>query len=185
MMIIGIIGPKGTGKDTLANYLADKYEGQQHAHSEILYQILQILHLPSTRDNAIKLVKLRNIFGKNALIDALNKRIERDHAELEFITGIRFENEYNNIRSYPTNKIIYISAPVELRFQWQQKRNQRADDASMSFVEFIELEKRETEIYIKELGNKADYKIENIGSEAELFAAGDKIMQQILNKDIK
>ncbi len=182
MIVVGIVGPRGAGKDTLAEHLAKKYNGKEHAHSEILYQILHILHLPGIRENAINLVNLRKVFGDNVLINALNERIKRDNADLEFITGIRFENEFKNIRNYPNSTIIYIDAPVELRFQWHLKNRQKTADRNLSFMEFLELEQRETEIYVKQLGEHADFKIENIHNQEDLFAAGEKIMQQILNK---
>jgi dephospho-CoA kinase len=182
MIIIGIIGPKRAGKDTIAKHIARKYNGKNHSHSEILYRILEIMHLEPSRENAIRLVQLRKVFGENILVQALNTKIERDHAELEAITGIRFQNEFDNIRSYPQNKIIFVDAPLETRFRWQHEDGEKSDDETMSFVEFIEMEKRETEIHIKELGKQADYHIENNGTQAQLFEQVDKIMAEVLKE---
>ena len=180
MIVIGIIGAKAAGKDTIARHIAAKYKGNAHAHSEVLEQILRILKLPITRDNAIKLVALRKNFGENVLANALNKRIKNDNSEIEILTGVRFDSELQNIRSYPHNALIYIDAPIETRYLWQTQRKIRSDDSTMSYEEFVKIEKRETEIHIQELGAQADYTIINEGSLDELYAKVDDIMQEIL-----
>jgi len=183
MIVIGLIGPKSVGKDTLARHIVSRYGGKNHAHSEILDQILRILKLPVTRENAIRLVALRKSFGESVLVDALNNRIKADNAELEVVTGIRYDTELKNIRSYPQNVVLYIDAPIEKRYAWQKGRHQRDDDKDQTFEEFTRLEKRETEIHIQELGAKADYLIVNDGDLDQLFAKVDQLLDKILKKD--
>ena len=178
MLVIGIVGPKAAGKDTAARYIAKKCAGKSHSHSEILNQILAILNLPNSRENAIKLVALRQKFGPEVLTKALNKKINDEQAQVEVITGIRFDSELANIRSYPNNKIIYIDSPSELRHERQLKRQERFDD-TISYEEFIKIEKKETEVHIKELGEKADFKIENVGTEQEFLAKLDAIIKEL------
>jgi dephospho-CoA kinase len=180
MLVLGIVGPKGAGKDTSGTYIAKRYNGRLHSHSEILDDVLAVLHIPNTRDNEIKLVALRTTFGPDTLIKALNKKIKAEQTELVVVTGIRFDNELENIRSYPRNKVIYINALPEKRFEWIQKRGQKPDDADMTYQKFMEIETKVTEVHTKELGEKADFKIENNGSEQELFKKIDEIMQKIL-----
>ncbi len=176
MTFIGIVGPKGAGKDTIAVYLKDHYGAKIHSHSEILDDILNVLYLPNTRDNAISLVELRKIFGDNYLVNALNHKIEADQGDLKVLTGIRFKNEYDNARNYPNSKIIYVDAPIELRYKYISGRRQRVDDNKTSFEHFQALEKRETEIYIKDLGTQADFKIQNDQTLQYLYGEVDKIM---------
>lgn len=180
MLVIGIIGPKASGKETIANYIAGRYNGKSHSHSEILDDILSVLDIPNTRQNEIKLVALRKTFGPNVLTNALNKKIKAEDVSIQAITGIRFDSEYENIRSYPHNAVIYVDAPIEQRYQWQLKRGQKNNDAKMSFEEFQGIEQMETEVNIVELGKKADFKIQNRGSTEQLYAQIDAIMKQIL-----
>lgn len=180
MIVIGIIGPKASGKDTIARYIAEKYHGKNHSHSEILSDILDILSMEKSRENQIKLVALRDKFGTDVLMKALNKKIRNDNVEVEAITGIRFENEYENIRSYPNNKIIYIDSDVEVRYKRQLERNEKADDSTMTLEKFLELEEAVTEQNIRTLGEKADFKIFHNGSPEELYPKIDEILQGIL-----
>jgi dephospho-CoA kinase len=179
-LVIGIIGTKASGKETIANYIAKKYGGKAHSHSEILDDVLAVLNVRNSRSNEIKLVALRKTFGAEVLTGALNKKIRAENAPVTAITGIRFDSEYENIRCYPNNVIIYVEAPIEDRYQRQIKRKQKHDDHNMSFEEFADLEERETEIHIRELGEKADFKIKNNATAAELFTKIDDIMKKII-----
>lgn len=180
MIVIGIIGAKAAGKELLANYLAKKYNGVAYSHSETLYAILRILELPCDRENAIRLVALRKTFGNDILIKALNKKLALDDKPIKIVTGIRFRNELDNIKSYPNNKLIYLDAPEELRYKWQLARGEKSDDGSMSYIEFLEFERRETEVNIKTLGLSADYRIDNSQSKQSLFDQADKIIQTLI-----
>ncbi len=180
MLVIGIIGPKASGKETVAHYIERNYEAKAHAHSEILEDILNILHIPNTRMNLIRLVMLRKTFGPEILSHALAKKISTENAPVEVITGVRFQSEIDHIRSYPNNLLIYVDAPIEQRYNWQLKRFQKSDDAGMTFQEFSRQEEEETESGIKALGASADIKIDNIGTEAELFAKIDAAVKKHL-----
>lgn len=180
-MIIGIIGAKKVGKETVAKHLVHKFGFHSHSHSEILREILGILNQDLTRMNYIKLVALRKTFGEDVLINALNKRINSDLEKGPVvITGIRFQNELDNIRAFPESKIIYITAPVEKRFEWQKQHGKdKSDDSSMEYAEFNRIESEETEVGIKELGVKADYHLENHGDRDELLQQVDQIITDI------
>ncbi len=179
MKVIGIIGQKAAGKTTIADYIAEKTGAKIHRYAEILDDVLNVLHLPITNINEIKLVALRNVFGENTLPKALRKKIMAEEAPFVIITGIRFENELNDVRSYHGSKLLYVESDIQLRFERQRERNQKADDTSMSFDQFVSLEADATEKQVKKLGEKADYKITNNGSEQELFSQIDGILQQI------
>lgn len=180
MLVIGIIAPKASGKETVARYIAEKYMGKHHSHSEILDDVLDILRIPKSRENEMKLIVLRKTFGPNVLTNALNKKIKNEGVDVQVVTGIRFQSELDNIREYPKNKIIYLDAPLEKRYEWQLTRAEKADDANMTFEHFQELDERETERDIKKLGENADYKVSNDGDKDQLFAKIDAVMKEIL-----
>ena len=180
-MIIGIVGPKKVGKETVAKYLSIHHGFKTHSHSEVLREILGVLNQPLTRMNYIKLVSLRKTFGEDVLINALNKKIR---AALEthpvVVTGVRYRNEFDNIKSYPESAVIYIDAPVEKRYEWQKNSEpDKSDDAIMSYDEFQSIELKETETGIAELGVLADYKIENTGTKEDLYRRVDQIITEI------
>ncbi len=179
MIVIGLVGPKRSGKDTVAEYIVQKYGAKSHAHSEIYNEILRLLKISNTRMNIIKLVGLRDVFGSNVLIHALNKKIQEDKAELEVVTGIRFENELENIKTYPQSILIYIDAPVEQRYERQLLEKQYQGDSTMSFEEFKEIEaKQPTETHIAELKKKCEYILLNDKGREELFEQVDNILER-------
>ena len=177
--IIGLVGSKVSGKGTVADYLSKKYGASVFHYSSILYQVLSKLALPVTKENAIRLVALRKAFGEDTLINALNKKILESESKLIVVTGIRFNNEFENIRKYPSNSIWYLDAPLEIRYERQCFRQDKDDDQTMSYEEFLSIESRITETAIEELGRHSDVCIENSGTLEELYKKCDDAMETL------
>jgi dephospho-CoA kinase len=177
--VIGIIGPRIAGKETVAKYISEKYNAAVHSHSEILDDVLKVLELPLSRENEIRLVALRATFGDDVLINALSKRVRSEISGVVVVTGVRFQNEFDNVRSFPQNTIISVAASLETRYLWQQSRGDKAGDIGMSFEDFAALDHRVTEQNISKLMASADYHIENNGTLEDLYAKVDAIMQNI------
>jgi dephospho-CoA kinase len=174
-MIIGLVGEKLAGKDTVANYLAEKYDADHVRFTHILDAVLEELGLPISRQNEIDLgLGLRKIFGEHVLVNALEKRIKKLYSKYIVVNGIRMDEM--KIVSEWGAKIIYVTAPTDIRFNRYQIRREKADDAVMNFEQFIEQEKGPTEIGIPVLGSKADFRIDNIGSISDLHTKVDKYL---------
>lgn len=177
-MIIGIVGEKLAGKDIAANYLVSKYGADHFRFTHILDAILEELNLPISRQNEIALgLGLRKVFDEHVLVNALEKRVKKSWAKLIVVNGIRMD-EMEIVKNWGA-KIIYITAPLNTRFDRYQNRHEKADDAVMNLEEFIEQEKGPTEINIPELGKKADFKIENTGNPEDLYKKIDAIITQL------
>jgi dephospho-CoA kinase len=177
-MIIGLVGEKLAGKDTIANYLVEKYGADHFRFTHILDAILEDLDMPVSRQNEINLgMGLRKVFGDHVLVEALEKRVRQSWAKLIVVNGIRMD-EADIVKSWGA-KIIYVTAPIETRFERYNRRREKADDAQMDRDQFIRQEKTVTEVNIPELGAKADYKIENVGSMEELYKKVDEIVKKL------
>ena len=180
-MIIGLVGEKLAGKDTAAKYFVEKYNAGHFRFSHILDAILEELNLPILRKNEIDLgMNLRQAFGEHVLINALANRVKKSMAGFKIINGIRMD-ELDVVRSWDA-KIIYITAPIELRFERYSRRREKADDAEMNFEEFKKLESGPTEADIPELGKKADFRIDNTGSLEEFYSKLESIIEQLKNQ---
>jgi dephospho-CoA kinase len=167
-MIIGLIGEKLSGKDTVAKYLERKYEAEHIRHSQLLDEMLEILDLPKSRRNEIDLgMGLRRTFGDGILGKALAKRVGASTAPMIVINGIRFQDEVDNARKLGA-KIIYITAPEEVRYERFLARKEKTDDASGGLKEFQDQEQEPTEIGIPGLGGQADFRIDNTGTSEKL-----------------
>jgi dephospho-CoA kinase len=177
-IILGLVGEKLSGKDTVAKYLMDKHGAFHVRFSHILDDILNILNLPTTRRNEIDLgLGLRKIFGEKILGSAVIKRALASDAACVVINGIRMD-EMESVKAIGA-KIIYVTAPSELRFKRYQTRHEKPDDGSMNFAQFQNQEKEATEINIPELGNKADFRIDNVGTKEELYQKVDEFIDKI------
>lgn len=178
-MILGLIGEKLSGKDTVAKYLETKYGAAHIRHSQLLDEILEILDLDKSRRNEIDLgMGLRKTFGDGILGKALAKRVKESKAEMIVINGIRFQDEIQNAHALGA-KIIYITAPEETRYKRFMERSEKTDDASGSAEEFKKQEHEPTEVQIPSLGSQADFKIENIGTLDGLNAQIDTIVNNL------
>lgn len=177
-MIIGLVGEKLAGKDAAANYTVQKYRAEHFRFTHILDDILADLNLSVSRRNEIDLgLGLRKIFGDGVLGKALMARVEKSRADLKVINGIRMD-EMADVKKIGA-KIIYVTAPAEIRFQRYQTRHEKTDDGVMNFKQFVEQEKEPTEIGIPALGQQADFKIENTGSLEELYGKVDEIVKEL------
>jgi dephospho-CoA kinase len=180
-MIIGLVGEKLAGKDTTANYLVDKYEASHFRFTHILDEILEVLNLEVSRKNEIDLgLSLRKVFGEHVLVNALEKRVRASWTKIIVVNGIRMD-EMEIVKSWGA-KIIYITAPAELRFDRYKNRREKADDAQMNLEEFKHQDQGPTELKIPELGKNADYKIVNTGSLDDLHAKIDEIVKPLMKE---
>ncbi len=179
-LILGLTGEKLSGKDTVAEYLISKYKAEHIRHSHFLDDILKILDLPLSRRNEIDLgMSLRRTFGDGILGKALAKKVKESKNEIIVINGIRFQDELENARSLGA-KIIYITAPEEMRFKRFLNRKEKADDASQNLSEFRLQEHEPTEIGIPSLGAQAEWRIENTRSTEDLYKQIDEIISNLM-----
>lgn len=175
-MIIGLTGEKLSGKDTVARYLESKYQAEHVRHSQLLDEILDILDLPKSRRNEIDLgMGLRGTFGEGILGKALAKRVKESKAPMVVINGIRFQDEIENAKQLGA-KIIYITAPEEMRYNRFMQRNEKTDDGGHDLEAFRAQETEATEISIPELGKQADIKIENTSGLDDLYKKIDEVV---------
>ncbi len=175
-IIIGLIGEKLAGKDEVAKYLVAKYGAFHIKFSHLLDEVLEVLDLPKTRRNEIDLgLGLRQIFGNEVLYKALKKRIEHLNNPVIVINGIRMD-EFERVVGDLKAQTLYITAPLEIRYQRYLERHEKIDDGKLNFEEFARQDKEElTERDIPVLGKRADYKIDNVGSLVDLHKKVDDI----------
>jgi len=177
-LIIGLVGEKLAGKDTVAEYIVKKHGAAHFRTSDILEDLLNILGLPITRRNEIDVGKaMEQTFGDKIIGQALLSRLKKSSATLVINNGLRQEYQFDEAKAMGA-KIIYVTAPAELRYARMVKRHQKIDDSGQSFEEFLKQDKEWIEEAIPKLGKRADFKIENVGSLEELYKKVDDIMSQ-------
>lgn len=176
-LLLGIVGEQFSGKDTVADYLQAKHGAFHIRQSHILDEILNILALEISRRNEIDLgMALRQVFGTHTVGNAVAKRLAQATEPLQVVQGIRFQEELDIVKRFG-GRIIYITGPVEIRYERSKQRKEKTDDQEKSFDEFIKIEQTEpTEIGIAKLGEQADYKINNDSGLEELYQKVEDIL---------
>jgi len=179
-LVIGLVGEIGGGKTAVSRYLKEKYNASQHRFSQILMDILDRLYLPHDRELLQNLGhSLRESLGDDVIVNAFEKDLRKDKAEILVIDGIRYWNEVELLRRFKHSVLLYVTASPELRYKRCKTRGEKGE-SSISMEEFLQNERRETERWIAEIGEKADYRLENSGTLEELLQQVDSIMRQQL-----
>lgn len=166
-LVIGLIGEKGSGKQTFVNFIkeATDLKVRQVRFSDILSQTLLIWDLPITRANLQKLsLVINDAFGESALANAAKFSIEGDTCDLIIFDGLRRREELNLIKKMGKNILIYITARQNLRYQRLKKRSEKVGEVGLTYAQFLEEEKSKAESQIFQIAKKADIKIENNGT---------------------
>ena len=181
--VIGLVGSNKTGKNEFVKFLKNNYAHiiTVHTFSEILGEILNIIYQERSRDNLQDLATLlRSRFGNGVLVESVRKKIEKDRVSTWIIIdGIRMWEEVEMLKSLG-GVLIYITAPVRMRWKWARLASDKIGDEDLTFRKFEEQEKRPTEILIPEIGKTADFEIRNDEEIPELYVQFKEIIQKIL-----
>ncbi len=165
MLVIGLVGEKGSGKQTFVNFLkeiAPNLNIRQVRFSDILAQTLMIWDIPNTRSNLQKLsLIMEQGFGQASLANAAKFSAEGDNADLVIFDGIRRQSELDLVKNIPKSTLIYLTAAQNLRYERLKRRSEKVGEVGLTFEQFLKEEKSKAEINIPDLGKKADIKIEN------------------------
>ncbi len=166
MLIIGLVGEKGSGKDTFAQILSEVTDKTiEHIRfSDLLRKTLEIWDISPTRENLQKIAQVLEEFGPGTVAHGLEKEIESANAQIVILDGVRWKPDLELIQKFPDHKLIYITAAAEERYKRLKNRGEKIGESEMDYAQFMKEEKAPNEILIPELGWSADYKIENNGS---------------------
>lgn len=167
-LVIGLVGEKGSGKQTFVNFLkaiAPDLNIRQVRFSDILAQTLLIWDIPITRSHLQKLaIMMEATFGQSALANAAKFSIEGDSANIIIFDGIRRQAEFDLVRKMPNHTLIYITADQKLRYERLKRRSEKVREVGLTYEQFLEEEKSKAEKSIPDLGKKTTVKLLNNGS---------------------
>ncbi|MFO7807523.1 MAG: AAA family ATPase [Candidatus Moraniibacteriota bacterium] len=177
--IIGLVGEVGSGKDTVGEYLEKEYGAKQVRFADPIKETLSIYFDKLSREDQQWLfLAFQERFGGDILSRAIRKKIEEDPASIIVVNGLRMPPDYDFIRGFENNHILYVTASQETRWKRSSKRDEKSDDNG-DFQHFQKIDKKPTEIHVPEIGAKADYTIENEKDLEYLLGETDKFMQSI------
>lgn len=140
-MIIAIAGTNGAGKDEAAHFLAGK--GFSHfSLSDELREFARARSEEPTRE-ALQLLgnELRTVYGQSYLTNRVLERAASSGAANIVITSVRNLGELEPVKNTEGFKLLFIDAPVEIRYARVKSRGRTGE--GMSLNEFKALEARE------------------------------------------
>jgi len=177
--ILALTGETGAGKDTFCEYAQKTFPLTfSFRFSDPLFEVLKIFFEEiKKQDQQWLATALRARFGNNILGEVIIKKIKKINEGLIIVNGIRMLEELELVKRLG-GKIVYITAVPKIRWQRIQKRGEKKDD-NVSFEKFLEIEEAPTEILISQVGQKADFKIENNGSKESFYQKVEKIINKL------
>jgi len=184
---IAICGKMRSGKDTVCDYMVDKYGVVPFAFGDKLKEYFHNTYTQVPRNpkphKAYQLYGqlMREVYGQDFWVDKCFEHIKyikrvaqnynttnSDITFITVITDLRQPNEYVRLRE-EGYKIIRIVAPLQLRKQRMQDKGEKIDE---------DMFYHETEQHIYDFD--VDANIHNDSTLEDLYAAVDKVMQRLL-----
>ncbi|MFH1426714.1 MAG: AAA family ATPase [Candidatus Kerfeldbacteria bacterium] len=176
-MVIGLTGPKLGGKGTTSAILQAELGAKAYTMSDILADICTRLHLEKSREHLIAVATgLRKTLGNDILAQVLKKDVLSAQDEIAVIDGIRMRSEIDLFKDIPGFTLVFIDAPLKMRYGRATTRGEKVGETELSFEEFTKEEEAPTETEVSSFRGQAAFVIENTGTIKDLE---DEVHQMI------
>lgn len=170
-LVIGLVGEKGSGKETFVSLLKKQYSEKTVVHirsSDILAETLKLWSLPKTRHNLQQLaIVMDQGFGLGTLTHAVRQKIDQIDADIVVYDGMRWLSDEKMVRSFSVHMLVYITAAASIRYTRTKDRKEKIGEAMASYEQFLQEEQVATELDIAKIGGRADVTIVNEGGVKE------------------
>lgn len=178
-LMLGFAGEMAAGKGTATEFVKMYYPGTpsfrfsdslREFHTWFGAEFLKpygvtIPVRASTRDLQVLSTKIRELFGENSLERAIVARAERclSPSPIVIIEGIRRIVDIRTLMDDPRYnfQLIYIEADEKIRWKRHRARNEKPGDAELTFAQFKELGRAESEEQIRLLKLDARFTFDN------------------------
>ncbi|MFA5954576.1 MAG: AAA family ATPase [Patescibacteria group bacterium] len=182
--VIGLTGPKGSGKGTVARYFAQHYGASTISGSDLLNEMLAVVGIERTRVNQINLVQaLRKTFGSDVLgraAQAALRRLPPNKQRLVVIDNIRPREDWDPWRSKTNTVLIAITAKPKIRFERLRKRGKTKEEKTLTYARFLNEEALPTETKtIQKTSRLANFTIDANGSRKNVYQQIDRIAAKL------
>jgi dephospho-CoA kinase len=183
MLIIGITGPAGAGKDISAEYLASKLGFPHSSGGDVIRDMLRAMDLPVGKT---KVVAMGNFLRENYGTDYIASRaIGNDNKEGVIYSGFRSPAEANYAKDRG-GYIIYVDAPADIRHERILKRRRpddTTDKATLDMIDKKELQAQNaTGENLEKIRDLADFIVTNDDNLEDLHHKLDSIVEKISPK---
>jgi cytidylate kinase len=175
MKIFGLGGTNGSGKDTVAQMLAERHGFLNASATEMFLVELKKRGWPIDREHKSKLsAEWRREFGMGVIVDKALEIFKANPSKYKgiIVGSLRHPGETDRIHELG-GKQIWVDADPKIRYERIQKSlNERAtthDEQGKTFEEFLTEEKRE----MTPIGDAATLNTLAVKSRADIFITND------------
>ena len=178
MKVIGIFGLIGSGKDTVAEYLEEKYGFYHVSYGTIVRELSKQLGRTLERDDLIKTQREyvqrygQNYFGRLAV-----ERIRKSKEQFFILSGIRRPQDVEEPRKAFGEDflLVFVDAPPKIRFERMHSRSREGDPETLE--EFLRQEEEEKKAFgFDEVTRRVKFTIKNEGTLEELYRNVDAFL---------
>ena len=177
MQAIMIVGLARSGKDTAADFIAEKFGYAKYNFSDVLKEMLTAMKKEPTKENMIMLgSRLRKESGMDALAKRLDRKITKSGKIV--LVGPRSKEEIDYFRAkHPELKIVLVSAGHEKRFK------RRSNEDPQKKEGFFGRDKNDIESKgLEKAIQAAQFEIRNDSTKKELFRKIEELMERLSEK---
>jgi len=182
-LIIGVAGKIGSGKDTVAKYIAKKYKFRFASIGDIVREELRRRGLPITRNQSAKISKyMREKYGEDYWVRRLANKISRYKWKNVVISGVRSPSDVKFLKdAFKDFILVKVCAKPKIRYERLKKR--KRPGYPKTYEEFKLQDKRECkEFNMDSTFKMADYTIQNNSTLESLYDQVDSLMKTIKHK---
>ncbi len=189
-IILGLAGEIASGKDTISEYLKEKYGSDTMSFSGPMKRIFDIMHMHPTREEIVWLATdMRERYGQDIWSKVLTEDCKKNPNDLISFPNIRLWEDTEHLGQAGTFYLIAIDSTPEIRYQRLLQRGQNtkdgikweqyAGDSTKTWEQFLKESELPTEFPIKEVMKKAEFRIDNNGTFEELYGQVDELINKI------
>jgi dephospho-CoA kinase len=181
IIVLGVVGEIGSGKDTIGKLLEEilpAHDVFAISFSVILRKMLKAQSKPPTRKNLQQLGRRISQTKQCWLIGKMHGEILRRNPDICVLTGLRTLADVRLVKSFPSHRIIALSASPRIRFQRVKARSRLGDGTT--WLTFLAQSRSPIEARIPKLMERADVHLVNEGSLEEFREAiATKVLPKI------
>lgn len=178
MIILGITGQPGSGKDEIASYLVTK-GFKNHTMSEIIRNEMRPLGLSLDRPSLQKYItEKRKLYGNDYLCKIILKEINGNTT----VSGFRNRDEVATFQKELGDKFILLAVKVSIEQRYLRSINRNREGEAKTFEEFKTQEGSERNnssgLEVDNVIEIADIHIENEGTKEDLHRKIDELFSK-------
>lgn len=183
VIIVGVVGRNGSGKDEIVKRLKAKYDVPLMSTGDITREIAKESGIEPNRDNLHKITQeCWAKYGREYYPGRIAKKVIENEWKIAGWTGIRPPSDVKIIKQFLGNNFILVNVEItdiRVRFERLAKRGEERD--AKVYEDFLEQERSENEIFqLDETISMANYSILNDGTLADLHKEIDKFAEDVL-----